>query len=149
VLGVDEVVPEEFETSIEIFSRVLRRYLVPRSQIDELAREVRQGAYEMFRAPWESYAPPRGLRRFLGDLSLEVYRVEPDSTLAGTALGNSGLRERTGATVVAIQRESDDVLVNPDGSAAMHGGDMVLLLGRPEQLAAAAALFDGAAPAAP
>jgi len=148
-LGVDEVVPEEFETSIEIFSRVLRRYLVPRGQIDELAHEVRQGAYEMFRAPWESYAPPRGLRRFLGDLSLEVYRVEPNSALAGTALGNSGLRERTGATVVAIQRESDDVLVNPDGSAAMHGGDMVLLLGRPEQLAAAAPLFDGTGPAVP
>ncbi len=29
-LGADEVVPEEFETSVEIFTLVLRKYLVPR-----------------------------------------------------------------------------------------------------------------------
>src|SRR6185369_10993060 len=33
-LGVNEVIPEEFETSVEILSRVLRNYLVPRDEIE-------------------------------------------------------------------------------------------------------------------
>jgi CPA2 family monovalent cation:H+ antiporter-2 len=144
-LGVDEVVPEEFETSVEIFARVLRRYLVPRDRIAELTREVRQGAYEMFRAPWDGQTPPRALRRFLGDLTLEVYRAEPGSAVAGQALRACGLREQSGATVVAIQRPSAETIVNPTGSARVEDGDMVLVLGRPEQLASAARMFDGRA----
>lgn len=41
-LGGGEVIPEEFETAIEIFSRVLRRYLVPRDVIEREVREVRK-----------------------------------------------------------------------------------------------------------
>ncbi len=40
-LGVDEVIPEEFETSVEIFSRVLSRYLVPQDEIERLIAQVR------------------------------------------------------------------------------------------------------------
>jgi len=29
-LGADEVIPEEFETSVEFFSRMLKKYLIPR-----------------------------------------------------------------------------------------------------------------------
>jgi len=31
-LGADEVIPEEFETSIEIFTRVMQKYLIPRNE---------------------------------------------------------------------------------------------------------------------
>lgn len=57
-LGTDEVVPEEFETSIEIFSRVLRRYRVPDDTIDQFGRDIRQGDYEVLRAPWEGPRTP-------------------------------------------------------------------------------------------
>lgn len=40
-LGADEVIPEEFETSVEIFSRVLSRYLVPQDEIERLIAQVR------------------------------------------------------------------------------------------------------------
>lgn len=48
-LGADEVIPEEFETSVEIFSRVLAKYLVPRDEIERVVAEVRSDGYEMFR----------------------------------------------------------------------------------------------------
>jgi monovalent cation:H+ antiporter-2, CPA2 family len=140
-LGTDEVVPEEFETSIEIFSRVLRRYLVPAATIDELAREIRHGAYEMLRLPSDAHAPPRGLRRFLGDLSLEVYRVGPGCAIAGKTLDSCGLREGSGATVVAIQRDGGDVVTNPAGADRVDEHDLLLLLGRPDQLARAEPMF--------
>ena len=45
----DEVIPEEFETSVEIFSRILAKYLVPTEKINEFVREIRLHEYEMFR----------------------------------------------------------------------------------------------------
>jgi monovalent cation:H+ antiporter-2, CPA2 family len=140
-LGTDEVVPEEFETSVEIFSRVLTRYLVPRDEIDRQIRSIRQDAYETFRTMSEEHAPATGLQRFLADLSLEVYRLEPGSPLVGRPLESSGIRDASGATVAAIQPVQGEVVVNPKGSAILGEGDIVLLLGRPEQLTAASKLF--------
>ncbi len=48
-LGANEVIPEEFETSVEIFSRLLAKYLVPKEKIDEFVQDIRSHEYEMFR----------------------------------------------------------------------------------------------------
>ena len=50
-LGADEVIPEEFETSVEIFTRVLMKYLVPNDEINKFISEVRSDSYEMLRKP--------------------------------------------------------------------------------------------------
>src|SRR3546814_1783392 len=48
-LGADEIVPEELETSVEIFARVLRRYGVPNGRIRRMIEEARADQYEIFR----------------------------------------------------------------------------------------------------
>ncbi|NUQ12975.1 MAG: cation:proton antiporter [Gemmatimonadaceae bacterium] len=48
-LGANEVVPEEFETSLEIFARVLRKYGVTEGRIREQAEEARRDHYELLR----------------------------------------------------------------------------------------------------
>lgn len=48
-LGAHEVIPEEFETSIEIISRVLNRYFIPVNEIEKHIREIRKDGYEMLR----------------------------------------------------------------------------------------------------
>ena len=48
-LGANEVIPEEFETSIEIFSRVLAKFTIPQEEIEKLALEMRTNEYKMFR----------------------------------------------------------------------------------------------------
>ena len=139
-LGTDEVIPEEFETSVEIFSRVLRRYLVPRDVIERLIREVRSDSYEMLRTMSDTHSPAVGLDRFLADLALEVYRVEPKSAVAGATLADSGLRDRS-VSVVAIQRRDSSVRSTPTGADVLEEGDAVLLLGPPERLTDVAPLF--------
>ncbi len=49
-LGADEVIPEEYETSIEIFTRVLTKYMVPRNEIEKFVEEIRSDGYEMLRS---------------------------------------------------------------------------------------------------
>ncbi len=141
-VGTDEVVPEEFETSIEISSRVLRRYLVPRDVIERLIREVRSDSYEMLRTMSDTHSPAAGFDRFLADLSLEVYRVERNCTIAGMTLADCGLREQS-VSVVAIQRRDTTMRSTPTGDDRLEEGDAVLLLGPPEKLTGVASMFRG------
>jgi CPA2 family monovalent cation:H+ antiporter-2 len=54
-LGANEVVPEEFETSLEIFVRVLRRFGVAEESIRQLAEEARSDHYELLRERGTSF----------------------------------------------------------------------------------------------
>ncbi|MBI4441962.1 MAG: cation:proton antiporter, partial [Acidobacteria bacterium] len=139
-LGASEVIPEEFETSIEIFSRVLRTYLVPRDVVDRYVREIRQDSYDMFRSLRDRHRPVDYIRNFVRGVELEIYRVEEGSPLAGRSLAEADLRQKTGATVVAVQSDAH-LLPNPRPDTAFAVGDVVLLLGTPEQLTKAGGLF--------
>src|SRR5881296_3581550 len=48
-LGANVVIPEEFETSIEIFTRVLAHYQVPQGDIDTLVTRIRASHYQALR----------------------------------------------------------------------------------------------------
>ena len=48
-LGADEIIPEEYETSVEIFVRMLEKYLVPQEDIEKLVNDVRANGYRMMR----------------------------------------------------------------------------------------------------
>ncbi|HEY5593733.1 MAG TPA: cation:proton antiporter [Nitrospiria bacterium] len=50
-LGANEVVPEEFETSLEIFDLVLRQYDVPQRDIAKKQEEIRREGYALLRRP--------------------------------------------------------------------------------------------------
>ncbi|MBL8984574.1 MAG: cation:proton antiporter, partial [Gemmatimonadetes bacterium] len=56
-LGANEVVPEEFETSLEIFARVLRTYGVPDEKIRETAATARKDHYDMLRERGATHTP--------------------------------------------------------------------------------------------
>jgi CPA2 family monovalent cation:H+ antiporter-2 len=139
-LGANEVIPEEFETSVEIFSRVLRTYLVPRDIVDRSVREIRQDGYEMFRGIRETHRPTEAIHDLIRGVVLEVYQVKEGCVLEGQTLAEADLRGKTGVMVLAIQTDSR-VQANPAPGARFAAGDVALLLGTPEQLTRAAPLF--------
>lgn len=105
-------------------------------------REIRQDGYEMFRTFREAHQPVEAIRQFVKGMELEIYRIEEGSPLAGQSLAQTQLRTRTGVTIVAIQTDSQ-VRPNPAPSTTLAVGNVVLVLGTPEQLGQAAALFRG------
>jgi CPA2 family monovalent cation:H+ antiporter-2 len=139
VAGASEVVPEEFETSIEIFSRVLRNYMVPSEVIEELIRAVRQDAYVMLRY---QDLPGVSLVGNLAGLKTEIVRVERGSPIAGLTLLESRIRSTTGTAVVAIKRGAETIS-NPTPETRLEPGDVALVLGTADQVMAAAVLFRG------
>ena len=142
-LGVNEVVPEEFETSVEILSRVLRNYLVPQDDIERCISEVRSDGYEMLRTMSRRHSHAVGISGYLSGAELATFRIQKGSSLVGQSLREGTIRSCSGATVMVIKR-GDEMVPNPDPVWELCEGDIVLLLGAPEQLAAAGKLFSHA-----
>jgi CPA2 family monovalent cation:H+ antiporter-2 len=139
-LGVNEVVPEEFETSVEILSRVLRNYLVPHDDIERCITEIRSDGYEMLRSISRRHSHAVGISGYLSGAEIATFRLQKGSELEGTSLRDGILRNMSGATILTIKR-GEELIPNPDPIWEMKGGDIVLLLGTSEQLAAAGKLF--------
>ncbi|WP_231844997.1 cation:proton antiporter domain-containing protein [Methanocella arvoryzae] len=136
-LGANEVIPEEFETSVEIFARVLKKYLVPKSDIDRLVSDVRSENYEVLRTKKKTYT--------LDDLQTNVPEVEI-STLVVTegmpahnmSIKDLEIRKNYDVTIVLIQRGLETIY-NPGADTLLLKGDTVFLFGSHENLARVAA----------
>lgn len=139
-LGADEVVPEEFETSVEIFTRVLRKYLIPRDEIEKLISEVRSDGYQMFRSLSKDFLSFSDLTLNLPDIEISTLRVCERSPVDGKSLAQVELRKRYGVSVLAIRR-GERVLSNPGADTQLLGNDVVVALGTPDKIAVAMGLF--------
>ena len=139
-LGADQVIPEEFETSVEIFTRVLAKYLVPRDEIERLVAEVRSDDYEMLRSLSTEPASFSDLTLQLPDVEISTLRVDAGSGLAGRSLAQIELRQRFGVTVLAIRRNTQ-ILSNPHGEMKICANDALFVLGPPEKIAGISSLF--------
>lgn len=141
-LGADEVIPEEFETSIEIFARVLQRYGMGRHVIDAQINKIRRGRYEMLRTASTPEARIGKLNRALKSAETETIFVPPTSAVVGKTLGELRLRSETGTTVIAVTR-GDDTEINPDVDFRIQAEDLLLLIGLPENLQKATGIISG------
>jgi len=131
-LGADEVVPEEFETSIEIFTRVLRHYLVPEEEILALAAEVRAGGYDLLRKGRPAETTIEG--RATGEPEIRTVEIGRGSFLDGRSLAEADLRRRFGVTVLAVRTRSD-LLRSPDPDRRLEAGDRLVVIGSPREMA--------------
>jgi len=138
-LGADEVIPEEFETSVEIFTRVLTKYLIPRDEIESLVAEVRSDGYEMFRSLSKKSSSFADLKLQLPDVEINTLRVAERSPLVGKSLARIELRKKYGVTVLAIRRDKQ-ILSNPDVNIPFCANDLLFILGPPDKVAKVAAL---------
>lgn len=129
-LGADEVIPEEFETSVEIFTRVLNKYLVPQEQIEDFVQLVRADNYKMFR--------PRNKGSFMNlnipNMRITCLTVQHSSNdIVGKTLEESNIREKYGINLLAIQR-SGEFLVDLNRSSVIKEDDLLYMMGSNESI---------------
>ncbi len=128
-LGANEVLPEEFETSIEIFSRVLHHYHVPRNMIAEHIENIRKDSYSVLRTVELPKKHLAERHEFLKDIETETYLIKESSKVDGHTLKELHLRAETGVTIIAVQR-GDEVYQNPPPDFVLKSGDVILLIGK-------------------
>lgn len=143
-LGADEVVAEEFETSVEIFTVVLNKFFVPHDQIGKFITDVRANGYRMLRSRSAPGGTLPDLVRNIPNITITAFTVAPGSALAGQTLGRFNLRKRYNILVLAIRR-GEEILTGPGSESSLEAGDIAIVYGTPEDITNAVDLFAGPA----
>jgi CPA2 family monovalent cation:H+ antiporter-2 len=130
-LGATEVIPEEFETSVEIFTRVLMKYMVPREEIDEFAAEIRSQSYAMLRSLSQKSSRLADLQVHVPEIEIASIRLTRHCPITGQTLKEAELRSQYGITVLAVAR-GNELMANPDSSVRLNEGDILYVLGSPD-----------------
>lgn len=133
-LGADEVIPEEFETSIEIFTRVLTKYLVPRDKIEQFVRNIRSDNYVMFRSLSTNGKKPNNFEIELPDVQIATLHVQQSkNAIIGRPLHESNIRNKYGITIVGIKR-SDLLIDDIKADTEILQGDILYVFGKSEKI---------------
>ncbi len=74
------------------------------------------------------------------ELWLEEIEIMPNSSLVGKTLEEAAIRARTGANILAIIRPAEKRLIDWSPSLKLQAGDILIVLGKREQLEALAEL---------
>ena len=127
-LGADQVIPEEFETSIEIFSRVLHEYHIPGNVIANQVQLVRFGGYKMLRGLSLDQENLGRIAALFAGATVDNIQISTDSPAQGKTLRELDIRKHSGATVIAIARNGEAV-TNPGPDFVLQADDIVVLLG--------------------
>jgi CPA2 family monovalent cation:H+ antiporter-2 len=133
-LGADEVIPEEFETSVEIFSRVLNQYQRPKNEIFNFADMIREDGYRALRQKREpSRKPLFDKCTVLTNVIIELFTINEDSPALNKSIEELRFRTKTGATIIAVERENK-MNSSPDPTFSLKAGDIVFVTGTREDI---------------
>ena len=131
--GADQVIPEEFETSIEIFSRVLREFNISNNVIEQQVELIRLEGYGMFRGLSLNIESLAKFSAYLTASLTESFQVLDESWVNNKTLRDIDLPGRTGAKLIALVRD-DDLRTNLKDDLCVKKGDTLVLFGRHAQL---------------
>lgn len=130
-IGANQVVSEEFETSIEIFSLVLRHYGIAHREILREVSAIRSKGYQMLRRSTtdrESDIAP-----LVALSSTETIQLPEGCAAHMKTISNLDIRKRTGASIVAVVHQGETI-ISPEPDYRLTSGDAVVLLGSPESI---------------
>lgn len=143
-LGASQVIPEEFETAIDFFERILGKYLIPRMDIERAIARTREDNYGIFRD--KTRVGGYSLLKDIPDIEIAAARVGEESVFAGKTIAQTAMRKTAGVTIVAINHDGR-ISANPEPSSVIYGNDIVYLLGKPEMIALAINILSEPRPA--
>ena len=132
-LGADEAIPSEFETSIELFVRLLSHLGVPRHVVRVQESLIRLDHYQALRGVGATPDLLAQARKLIVGGILETAQVMKGSRAAGKTLAELDLRRRTGATVLSVVR-NEQPMPTPDGPTRLEAEDLVVLYGPHEAI---------------
>jgi CPA2 family monovalent cation:H+ antiporter-2 len=144
-LGADEVVAEGFETSVEVFTRVLRELLVPRNVIAIQVDLVRREGYGMLRGLRLHSRLKDQLAQILAASAVDNVQLLAGWQAVGQTLAGLRLRERTGAGLVAAVRDGK-ACISPPSGWRFALGDILVIIGAHSEVDAAERLPSGGTP---
>lgn len=139
-LGADEVIPEEFETSLEIVTRVLRVFHVPGNLLAAQLRLLRDEGYRMLRDPDARQIEGRRLSAILSAGVSETFLVLPDTFAEGQSIEDLSLEELHVSVAVLLR---DGKTIPPRHEEVLRAADTLVLVGAHDDLMHALSRLEG------
>ncbi len=137
-MGANQVIPEEFETAIDLFERILKKLLIPKSEIEAAISRIRDDNYGIFREKEDNVT--YALSEEIPDVEIIALKAGNYSLFPGKSLKEINLRKDFGLTIVAVKR-GDKIHENPGANFIFDSEDVMYVLGKPVKVASMTALY--------
>ncbi len=141
-LGADEVVPDEFEASLQLSAFLLRRFNLADGKIIQVLSALRQEHYGKMLRRGSPSSGGGGALSVLEGGTTEFQAVPDDSPCLGQSLADLAFRTHTGTMVVGVIRH-DRTIYSPPPDLLLEKGDTLMLMGSPEDIIKARELLHG------
>ncbi|OPX63650.1 MULTISPECIES: cation:proton antiporter [unclassified Methanoregula] len=139
-LGADEVISEEYESAKEIFTRTLRKYQLPESEIGKIVAKLQEWGYAKFVKNGQDGNSVPGMDEVLSSLRIHMLTVEPKSPAEGKTLADLRLKEQYGIADCGLRRNGD-TSVTADAATRLQAGDSLIVFCSDRTIREIAGLF--------
>ena len=144
-LGAKLVIPQDFETSVEVAAHILKQFGIPDNIVEAQIASVRSGGYGILRGRPTDRAAHAELIKILERTATQTFYLADNTYACGRTLAEVNLRARTGCMVIAVVR-SGKPTTNPPGDFQLEPNDVLVLVGAHVQIEAAKALLQRSTP---
>lgn len=141
-LGADDIIPEEFETSIQIFSRVLKMFHIPNSIILAQGNIIRNKSYGVFRQVRYTQEAFDQISQILAQGTIDTCYIAADNANIGKSIKEIDLKAQSGAMIINIIR-SNKTITNPPSNFILKEADQLILFGSHAAIDAALKILGG------
>lgn len=126
--GANEIIPAEFETSIEILVRALTRFLIPANEINKIVENLRSDNYKMLRQLDSNQLSFNELNINLPDIDIVSYKLSDKWPYLNKTIGEINFRNLFSLTIIAIMR-GEKQIINPGANEFLYEEDVIILMG--------------------
>ncbi len=135
-LGAQDVIHPELEGGLEIVRHTLLRLGLPAIQVQQYTDIVRRDHYDSeISTPDEFNLLEQLLHAFRG-MEIIWHELGANNALDNVTVAEAGIRDQTGASIIAIKR-GEDIIANPKSAFKLQAGDIIGLIGEEGQVVAA------------
>lgn len=138
--GANDVVPDEFGSSLEIFTRVLLNCGLAQEEVSRCVNALRTEGYEALRLKNLNPLNIASMPFAPSEARVETMRVSKNSTLVGQTIVQSALKKVHGLTVLLIKRHNK-TLMSIEADTTLEAADEVVVIGSPSNLDKAKQVF--------
>jgi len=129
---ISRIIQPEFEAGLEMARQALIHLDVPGATIHRELETLRRNVYGPLRESNADYGLLSQLLHAASTLELEWEAIRADGPLAGKTIAGANIRAEFGVSVVAALRDGA-LITNPGGGFTLREGDLVGIIGTPEQ----------------
>jgi len=141
-LGARDVIHPELEGGVEVLRHTLVTLGYPALEAQQYADGVRRAQYHSAFSAGIGRQVCDRLMRIVPGMDVAWVTLDDACPVLGMTLADAGIREQTGASVVAVWR-GQQVIANPEADTVLRAGDMLGVLGEKAHIEAACRLLAG------